>query len=224
MDFRTVCTPKTAGTCRCVFAAVNHPNRELPLRRNRDVDDHDHQPQLRHFYGFLQCCTPVLHHNEQATTMSRNCTLWTFHGFLHCLDHNTCRQNTTGTPQPCPRTAPAETPRFSALSGPKPCRCTTQESITLPKNCTCGNPTKICTVCTVRSPPLRWLLVVGCWLLVVGCWLLVVVDVEWLYYSERIIIVRWADLSDVFFVDFRRKNVCFCLTSNENCQFSSEKQ
>ena len=35
---------------------------------------------------------------------------------------------------------------------------------------------------------------------------LVVVVVEWLYYSKRIIIVRWADLSD-FFVDFRRKNV-----------------
>ena len=31
----------------------------------------------------------------------------------------------------------------------------------------------------------------------------VVVVVEWLYYSKRIIIVRWADLSD-FFVDFRR--------------------
>ena len=27
----------------------------------------------------------------------------------------------------------------------------------------------------------------------------VVVVVEWLYYSKRIIIVRWADLSDVFF-------------------------
>ena len=33
---------------------------------------------------------------------------------------------------------------------------------------------------------------------------IVVVVVEWLYYSERIIIVRWADLSDLFFVDFRR--------------------
>ena len=32
----------------------------------------------------------------------------------------------------------------------------------------------------------------------------VVVVVEWLYYSKRIIIVRWADLSDFFFVDFRR--------------------
>ena len=47
--------------------------------------------------------------------------------------------------------------------------------------------------------------------------------VEWLYYSKRIIIVRWADLSEFFFVDFRRKNVCFCFTSNENCHFSSEK-
>ena len=35
-------------------------------------------------------------------------------------------------------------------------------------------------------------------------WALVVVVVEWLYYSKRIIIVRWADLSDFFFVDFRR--------------------
>ena len=32
----------------------------------------------------------------------------------------------------------------------------------------------------------------------------VVVVVEWLYYSKRIIIVRWADLSDFFFVHFRR--------------------
>ena len=47
--------------------------------------------------------------------------------------------------------------------------------------------------------------------------------VEWSYYSSRIIIVRWADLSD-FFVDFRRKNVCFCLTSNENCHSSLEKR
>ena len=46
--------------------------------------------------------------------------------------------------------------------------------------------------------------------------------VEWLYYSKRIIIVRWADLSD-FFVDFRRKNEYFCFTSNDNCHFSSEK-
>ena len=48
--------------------------------------------------------------------------------------------------------------------------------------------------------------------------------VEWLYYSKRIIIVRWADLSDLFFVDFRWKNVYFCFTSNENCHFSSEKR
>ena len=33
------------------------------------------------------------------------------------------------------------------------------------------------------------------------------VVVEWLYYFKRIIFVRWADLSDFFFVDFRRKNV-----------------
>ena len=46
---------------------------------------------------------------------------------------------------------------------------------------------------------------------------------EWLYYSKRIIIVRWADLGDFFFVDFRRKNVCFCFTSNAKCHFSSEK-
>ena len=52
----------------------------------------------------------------------------------------------------------------------------------------------------------------------------VVVVVEWFYYSKRIIIVRWADLSDFFFVHFRRKNVYFCFTSNENCHFSSEKR
>ena len=52
----------------------------------------------------------------------------------------------------------------------------------------------------------------------------VVVVVEWLYYSKRIIIVRWADLSDIFSFDFRWKNVCFCFTSNENCHFSSEKR
>ena len=45
--------------------------------------------------------------------------------------------------------------------------------------------------------------------------------VEWLYYSKRIIIVKLADFSD-FFVDFRRKNVYFCFTSNANCHFSSE--
>ena len=49
----------------------------------------------------------------------------------------------------------------------------------------------------------------------------VVVVVEWLYYSKRRIIVRWADLSD-FFVDFRRKNVYFCFTSNEHCHFCLE--
>ena len=38
--------------------------------------------------------------------------------------------------------------------------------------------------------------------------LVVVVVVEWLYYSKRIIFVRWADLSD-FFVDFRRKMCVF---------------
>ena len=50
-----------------------------------------------------------------------------------------------------------------------------------------------------------------------------VVVAEWLYYSKRIFIVRWADLTE-FFVDFRRKNVCFCFTSNENCHFSLEKR
>ena len=49
-----------------------------------------------------------------------------------------------------------------------------------------------------------------------------VVVVEWLYYSKKKNIVRWADLSD-FFVDFRWKNVYFCFTSNENCHFSSGK-
>ena len=39
-----------------------------------------------------------------------------------------------------------------------------------------------------------------------------VVVVEWLYYSKRIVIVRWADLSEFFFVHFRWKNVYFCFT------------
>ena len=44
---------------------------------------------------------------------------------------------------------------------------------------------------------------------VVGYGVVVVaVVVEWLYYSKRIIIVRWADLSDCF-VDFRRKMCIF---------------
>ena len=38
---------------------------------------------------------------------------------------------------------------------------------------------------------------------------IIVVVVEWLYYSKRIIIVRWADLSDFFVVDFRRKMCIF---------------
>ena len=50
----------------------------------------------------------------------------------------------------------------------------------------------------------------------------VVVVVEWLYYSKRICFDEKADLTDCF-VDFRRKNVCFCFTYNENCHFSSEK-
>ena len=49
-----------------------------------------------------------------------------------------------------------------------------------------------------------------------------------LYYccccSERIIIVKWTDLSDFFFRWFSSENVCFCFTSNENCHFSSEKR
>ena len=62
-----------------------------------------------------------------------------------------------------------------------------------------------------------------CLLFVVLFWFVVVFVfvVEWLYYSGRITIVRWAGLSDVF-VDFRRK-MYFCFTSNENCHFSSEK-
>ena len=52
----------------------------------------------------------------------------------------------------------------------------------------------------------------------------VVVVVEWLYYySTRIIIVRLVDISD-FFVDFRRKNMYFCFTSNENGHFSFVKR
>ena len=46
-----------------------------------------------------------------------------------------------------------------------------------------------------------------------------VVVVEWLYYSKRIIIVRWADLSDFLSLMFVGSNVCFCSTSIENCHF-----
>ena len=53
-----------------------------------------------------------------------------------------------------------------------------------------------------------------------GC---VVVVVDWLYYSKRTIIVRSADLSEFFFVDFRFVKCVFCFTSNENCHFSSGK-
>ena len=53
----------------------------------------------------------------------------------------------------------------------------------------------MCGVCSVF-----WVLgSVFCVLCSVEC----VVVVEWFYYSETIIIVRWADLSD-FFVHFRR--------------------
>ena len=62
-------------------------------------------------------------------------------------------------------------------------------------------------------------LCVVCAVLCVVC-----VVVEWLHYSKRIIVVRWADLSDFCFVDFRRENACFCFTSDENCHFSSEKR
>ena len=51
----------------------------------------------------------------------------------------------------------------------------------------------------------------------------VIVVVEWLYYCKRVIIVRWADLSD-FFRSFSSVKCVFCFTSNENCHFSSEKR
>ena len=41
-------------------------------------------------------------------------------------------------------------------------------------------------------------------LLLCVCVVVVVVVVEWLNYSKRTIFVRWADLSDFVFVDFRR--------------------
>ena len=44
------------------------------------------------------------------------------------------------------------------------------------------------------------------WLVLVF-WCFGVVVVEWLYYSKRIIIVRWADLSD--FCRFSAENVYF---------------
>ena len=42
-------------------------------------------------------------------------------------------------------------------------------------------------------------------LFVVRCLLCDVVVVEWLYYSKRIIVVRWADLSDFFSLIFVNK-------------------
>ena len=44
-------------------------------------------------------------------------------------------------------------------------------------------------------------LLLCCVLCVVCC--VLCVGVEWLYYSKRIIIFRWADLSELFVVDFR---------------------
>ena len=36
--------------------------------------------------------------------------------------------------------------------------------------------------------------------------------VEWLFSSKRIIIVRWADLSDFFFVHFSSEKMCIFVT------------
>ena len=57
---------------------------------------------------------------------------------------------------------------------------------------------------TTRWPASGGVLLLWLWLWFVGCGcgllvvVVVVVVVEWLYYSKRIIIVRWADLSDFF--------------------------
>ena len=56
--------------------------------------------------------------------------------------------------------------------------------------CCCCCCCVLCVVCCVMC--------VVCCVLCVVC-VCVVVVVEWLYYSKRIIIVRWADLSDFFF-------------------------
>ena len=48
--------------------------------------------------------------------------------------------------------------------------------------------------------------------------------VEWLYYSKRIIIVRWADLSDFFSLIFVGKMCVFVSRPMKNCHFSSEKR
>ena len=57
--------------------------------------------------------------------------------------------------------------------------------------------TKCCCCCAVVG-----VLSCCCVVVVLSCCRVVVV--EWLYYSKRIIVDRWADLSDFFFVDFRR--------------------
>ena len=48
------------------------------------------------------------------------------------------------------------------------------------------------------------LCVVCCVLCVVLCVVLLLLCVEWLYYSQRIIVDKGADLSEFCFVDFRR--------------------
>ena len=50
-----------------------------------------------------------------------------------------------------------------------------------------------------------------------------IVVVEWLYYSERIIIDKRAE-PERFFVDFRWKNVCSVSRPMKFCLFSSKKR
>ena len=89
----------------------------------------------------------------------KNCTCKPPNSFLHCLDHNTCRCNTTGTPTGS-RTAPVNLKQFSALSGPE--QLSLQHGghdSNLAKNDNAKTaPVEFpdcCTVCTVRTPPIK---------------------------------------------------------------------
>ena len=50
-----------------------------------------------------------------------------------------------------------------------------------------------------------------------------VVVVEWLIIVKELLLLEGLTLT-IFFVNFLRRNVGFCFTSNEHCHFSSEKK
>ena len=138
----------------------------------------------------------------------RSAQLNHFRDFLHNLWHETPQTTscTTGTSTTCRETR-------------KTCLCMITETSTTPQSCTCGTSTAgtpcaaVCSVCShqQRWPPTARKTSKGkatlvnlnaccccCCCLVVGCFFLLFVVVEWLYFSKRKIVVRWADLSDFF--------------------------